>query len=333
MRVSYIVITYNHESYIRDSLLAAFSQDYPEIEFIIADDASTDRTQAVIMEIIEEIGGDLDIKTSLRKKNAGLAENINDALSLATGEILIFQSGDDIALENRTGKVVQEFKKDSGIQAVYSDSAIIDGNGLQIREAVKGWGSFEYTYNPLRMLAGEYPKFNGCTEAVRAKLLSKFGAIPEGTVYEDLCLLFRALSVGKVSFIGESLLLYRIHGQNLDGNLATGDSEERFDMESARVCKNVERTKIFINSAFRDFESTGPSKWKRWFAKNKKFQGFCHLNLIEASYAKKSWVLVTICFLLSNIRLFRKNLDLLLVRLCGSKRYKLSGRLRLNSGL
>ena len=50
MKVSIITITYNSAETIEDTIQSVLSQDYPNIEYIIVDGASKDRT----LEIVEQ---------------------------------------------------------------------------------------------------------------------------------------------------------------------------------------------------------------------------------------------------------------------------------------
>lgn len=93
-KVSVVSITYNHEAYIREALDGFVAQhvDFP-VEVIVADDASTDRTPAIIREYAERYPN--LIRPILRAQNVGIQANLTDALSAARGEFLALCEGDD----------------------------------------------------------------------------------------------------------------------------------------------------------------------------------------------------------------------------------------------
>lgn len=93
-KVSVVSITYNHEAYIREALDGFVAQkiDFP-VEIIVADDASTDATPAIIQEYASRYP-DL-FRPILRPENVGPNANATGALSAARGEYLALCEGDD----------------------------------------------------------------------------------------------------------------------------------------------------------------------------------------------------------------------------------------------
>ena len=81
LKVSVVSITYNHEAYIRDALDGFIAQktNFP-VEVIVADDASTDATPAIVQEYADR-HPDL-FRPILRSVNVGVDVNLSDALRL-----------------------------------------------------------------------------------------------------------------------------------------------------------------------------------------------------------------------------------------------------------
>ena len=89
--VSVITVTYNSASYVRDAIEGVLSQSYPNLEYIIADDSSTDSTWNIIGSY-----HDSRIVSYRNEENLGEYANRNKAIELATGKYLIFIDGDDL---------------------------------------------------------------------------------------------------------------------------------------------------------------------------------------------------------------------------------------------
>jgi len=92
--VSVLCCTYNHEKYIRQALNGIVGQKVKfKYEIIVADDASTDRTQEIIKEYCEKYP-ELFIGI-LREANLGIGQNYYDALQHVRGKYLAICDGDD----------------------------------------------------------------------------------------------------------------------------------------------------------------------------------------------------------------------------------------------
>ncbi len=89
--ITIITVTYNSEKYLKDAINSVLAQDYPNIEYIIGDDCSTDTTWEIIKEY-----KDPRIKAYRNETNLREYPNRNKAINQATGEYLIFIDGDDI---------------------------------------------------------------------------------------------------------------------------------------------------------------------------------------------------------------------------------------------
>lgn len=97
--VSVCVITYNHEKYITDCLNSIVKQqvDFP-IEVLVSDDASTDRTPAIIQDFANRYPY---IKPIFRTENTGGVKNYIEVHNLAQGEYVCHLDGDDIFLPQK----------------------------------------------------------------------------------------------------------------------------------------------------------------------------------------------------------------------------------------
>lgn len=94
MRISIIMLAYNHERFIAKALEGVLMQDIPcDYELIIGEDCSTDGTRFIIDKYRQTFGS--KIKLLYRKKNLGMARNMIDCLEYASGEYIAFLEGDD----------------------------------------------------------------------------------------------------------------------------------------------------------------------------------------------------------------------------------------------
>ena len=93
-KVTIGIPVYNDENYIRDAIDSALAQTYEDIEVLVIDDCSTDKTP----DILKEYGD--KIVTYRNEENKGIAINRNECIKKATGDYLCFLSSDDVYCPN-----------------------------------------------------------------------------------------------------------------------------------------------------------------------------------------------------------------------------------------
>ncbi len=109
-KVSVMMIAYNHMSYVRDAIESVLEQDYPNLELVIADDASTDGTAQVIAEYARRFPN--RVIPVLSRSNAGITHNSNRGLGACTGELISFIDSDDLMLPGKISAQVEWFSTD-----------------------------------------------------------------------------------------------------------------------------------------------------------------------------------------------------------------------------
>ena len=132
IKVSIIIPAYNIEKYIEESILSSINQTLKEIEIIIINDGSTDRTLEVIKKY-EKIDSRIKL---IDQKNQGISIARNNGLEIARGKYIYFLDGDDW-IENETLNECYNIAENLEID-------IIHFNSLKIEEKTK-IKNFSYT--------------------------------------------------------------------------------------------------------------------------------------------------------------------------------------------
>jgi len=83
MKVSIITVVFNAEHTIGDALKSVASQNYPDIEHIVVDGASSDGSLSVIK------ANSSRVATLISEPDSGIYEAMNKGLSLATGDVML----------------------------------------------------------------------------------------------------------------------------------------------------------------------------------------------------------------------------------------------------
>ena len=145
MKISIITAVYNGEKYIRQMCDSIHSQqgDF-ELEHIVCDGLSTDRT----LEILKEYPS---VKV-ISRKDSGPFEAINNGMNMATGDIGAWLNADDLYVPDALNKVVSYFSSHPECQWLYGNCPIIDADNQEIRKPITAYKEllgYFFSYNIL----------------------------------------------------------------------------------------------------------------------------------------------------------------------------------------
>lgn len=145
LKISLITVTYNAETHIERCINSVIAQRYKNLEYIIIDGRSTDRTMDVILRYRRHISH------LVCENDNGIYDAMNKGLRLATGHIVGILNADDFfADEDVLGDIEQLFQSlDTSI--VYGDLEFIDAYGKVVRRWQSGG------YYPSNLNAGWMP--------------------------------------------------------------------------------------------------------------------------------------------------------------------------------
>ncbi len=122
--VSVITVVLNGEKTLERTIKSISSQKYPNIEYIIVDGNSTDKTKTIIKQY------ESFISRWISEPDQGLYDAMNKGIKLATGDYLWFiNAGDEIASPNTLEKVFNNFPL---ADIYYGETMITDEQGKEI---------------------------------------------------------------------------------------------------------------------------------------------------------------------------------------------------------
>lgn len=140
MKVSIITVCYNRKETIEQSIKSVLEQDYPHIEYIVIDGASTDGTQ----EIIE--GYSDKITKYISEPDKGMYDAINKGLAMATGDVVgLMHSDDEFYDSSVVSKIVEVFENNFDTEAVYGNGIYVSNDDEQkiVRNRIGGAYDFD----------------------------------------------------------------------------------------------------------------------------------------------------------------------------------------------
>lgn len=109
--VSIIIPVYNVESFIEACIRSVIEQTYNEIECIIVDDKSTDRSNEICDRVLSDYNGTKRFKTIILDGHLGLSEARNTGIKAATGQWIYFLDSEDSLAPDAIFHLVSLFRK------------------------------------------------------------------------------------------------------------------------------------------------------------------------------------------------------------------------------
>jgi glycosyltransferase involved in cell wall biosynthesis len=212
--VSIVLGAYNGEKYLKEQIDSILRQTYKNIELIIADDCSTDNTQAILREFADKYE---NVHIYFNETNLGLVRNFEKAVKYAQGEYIAFADQDDIWLPEKIQRLVDNIGDN---MLIYSDSAYIDAKGNLMGKKISDYRHLisEKNLYTLDIESGLWVAAHSMV--FRRELLDLALPFPFSPyLNHDGWMAYIAMLKGMIKFIPEVLVLYRQHGYNLVGGL------------------------------------------------------------------------------------------------------------------
>ncbi len=102
-----------------------FSQDYPNLQIIVSDDSSDDRTVEIARNYEQRYPDKVIVQAHGR--NLGVTENVRSIVPLIRGRYVCWFAGDDVCLPGKIRKQVRALEEDVSAIMCYHDVDVFDG--------------------------------------------------------------------------------------------------------------------------------------------------------------------------------------------------------------
>lgn len=205
-----LVIAYRMRATIADAIASALAQTVP-CEIIVSDDSSGDGTFEAAQAAVAGYAGPHRVTVRSTPRNLGLCPHLTELAALATGDVLVCLSGDDLSYPQRTRRLLEAFAAHPQAQIVGSRVDDIDAHGNVLARGVRGVP--ERIDQRWLLRRGKLAAVLGASMAIRRSLLTDFPPL-QGKV-EDNMLTLRAVLAGDCLCLPEALIGYRRHDSNL----------------------------------------------------------------------------------------------------------------------
>lgn len=203
--VSIAIITYNQREFLEECIESCLAQDYPNIQIVIADDASTDGT----VDILNKYATNPIVKVLFSERNKGLSANCNMAWRECSGEWIKTIAGDDKLDEKCISKYLLHLKTVC-FDVCFADMIVFDEDGNKYRKesdklffALSNRDKVEYLFRRNYLLAP--------TSFISNEILQSVGyANEQFPMIEDHPLWLKMAKFGaKFSYLNNATVYYR----------------------------------------------------------------------------------------------------------------------------
>lgn len=207
VKISIITSCFNREATIGQTIESVLSQDYEDIEYIIVDGASKDRS----LEIINSYQG--KITKVISEPDTGMYEGINKGIRLATGDVVGLLHSDDFFFDNHILSDIADVFCKTQADMVYGNGLYVDGKDTN--RVIRNWISGNYRYWKVRI--GWLPLHS--TVYIKRTVMERLGLYDESyKIASDSELLLRYLYEERlhVEYLNKYVLKMRVGGLSTD---------------------------------------------------------------------------------------------------------------------
>jgi biofilm PGA synthesis N-glycosyltransferase PgaC len=180
--VSAVLVVRNEEAIVARKLENLLALDYPaaKLEVVVVSDGSDDRTPVILRDFVARGR----VRTVIKPASQGKAAGLNDAVRMASGDLLLFTDARQRIEPGALRYLVENFG-DSEVGAASGELMLGDP---QTGETGKGMGVYWRIEKKIRELESASGSVVGATGAIYCMRRSLFEPLPAGTILDDVFL-------------------------------------------------------------------------------------------------------------------------------------------------
>ena len=248
---SIILLAYNQQQFIKEALISLVNQDLDNLEIVISDDCSTDNTWTIINDFCRNFKGNKKLIINKNHENIGVVGNFTKAVSLSSGDVIFIAHGDDVSMQNRCSRCLEEWDKFGNVPDLMATDAYdmkITGEiiGIKKTDDLQIWDIDKWI--------NSRPYIFGASHMVTKRLL-QIGNLDSRLPFEDQCLLFRSLLMGGAVRVSLPLIKHR------QGGISQQRKNYSYQIKIERLIKSSLDTEFESNQMLNDaIILKGPTK-------------------------------------------------------------------------
>lgn len=212
-KLSFIVLSYNYQDFIRVTLRSILDQTVQDFEVVVVDDCSTDDSRGVIQSF-----DDPRIRLLVNEQNLGGAGSYNVAVQAARGEWLVNLDADDWIAPEKSAVQLKALARDPSVDVIGSWVHVVDAAGARHPQAdeTEALINRDHQLNRVETWIGQNALCRSSTMVRRAAHLRIGLDDPSMVRAPDYELWTRALALGcRLELLHEPLTYYRLQARGV----------------------------------------------------------------------------------------------------------------------
>jgi RimJ/RimL family protein N-acetyltransferase/glycosyltransferase involved in cell wall biosynthesis len=213
--LSVMVLTYNHEPFIKQALEGILMQNTNfDFEIVIGEDLSTDKTREIIIDIARKFPGKFNLL--FHEKNIGPLGNQFAVLNACSGKYIAICEGDDFWTDNKKLQKQVNFLENNPeyVMCTHNHSILNEDDNQTNR---KGKYNSDFSYDSKRFLSEWVtPTLTSCFR----NTFRNYKWLKNGNMFSDYFLFYELLKHGQGYFMKENMATYRVHKNGVCSGLS-----------------------------------------------------------------------------------------------------------------
>ncbi len=184
--VTAVMVVRNEEALIARKLENLLALDYPhaKLDLVVVSDGSSDRTPAILADYARDSRVRTRLRTLIKPASEGKAAGLNDAIKLATGEVLLFTDARQ-QIESSALRLLIENFADPDVGAASGELMLGDPTSGETGDGMGLYWRMEKKIRELESASGSVAGATGAIYCARRTLLDP---LPSGTILDDVLL-------------------------------------------------------------------------------------------------------------------------------------------------
>lgn len=208
--VSVVVPCFNHEKFVQECIQSVIEQDYKNIELIVIDDGSKDKSVEIIKALISDCRKRFKKFIFLYRENKGLCETLNEAIELCSGKYFCCLASDDIICKDKISYQVSYLEAHTESLGVFGGVEIV---GLNRSEVLKTKRVVRFKFDDIYL---HKHLLMAPTQMLRLDAVKNAGGFNKDFLIEDWYMwLALTKNAGTLDCVDKVFAKYRRHEDNI----------------------------------------------------------------------------------------------------------------------